>query len=717
MSMKEIIANIKKNSKTEIIIINLIIQFYVFRVTLPFLKYPFILLFLYMIINILFFTKREVLVKSVKEFFKDYSYILLVLLIYLISFIISNKIYLTVFKGVFNAIILCSFFFILNIKIKKKQLNDFLKIFIYTLNILTIFIIVFNLIIKTGIIKNYFYTISKIDYNFALIPTIFSFISILYFLADTKANSFIKFIYNVLLNVYSIQILFSTSRRGIFILLVIMTIILIAQITTLFSKKRLIVRFAKLTRYYILTLVVLITMIFLVVNISSCVFKNTVVDKFGERNSKLIKKSIALSLYRYSDIVGNKKNFNEVYNSIWSSDYNPIDPSCGWGFRNCKKIYPLTGTNSEIVPEDAIGCYIDSLTFQPNKVNKNVLLFKVPSENNMNISSKIYCYVSEDFDGERVSLMVDWKAVNSKLVKNRPLVHYDLNRKETWQCLEINIECNEGIIPIYLSVFKTKERISKGLKGHVIIAYPTYNKNLSSNVSDLKLNSYEKLRLKKAINRENKQNINLNNNLTIYKSTLGFNSLFQLMNSPTEIKEDHIRYLTSKFISEDTTFLPYENELAIDTISSKLIGPRINRWKFAWQIFSKEYNWAEKIIGGGFDHLNWYGFYFHNDKSRSDWPHNPFISVLLYSGLIGFIIFLFTEYRAIRLYLKYIKGHSIFFIFFIISFFFSFFSADSPFNPPIMGFLLIFPFFIHSVYKRDKQNNEVDVNNKEEPNG
>jgi hypothetical protein len=41
-------------------------------------------------------------------------------------------------------------------------------------------------------------------------------------------------------------------------------------------------------------------------------------------------------------------------------------------------------------------------------------------------------------------------------------------------------------------------------------------------------------------------------------------------------------------------------------------------------------------------------------------------------------------------------------IFFLITFFFSFFSAGSPFDPPIMGFFVILPFFIHSINKKIK---------------
>ncbi len=124
-------------------------------------------------------------------------------------------------------------------------------------------------------------------------------------------------------------------------------------------------------------------------------------------------------------------------------------------------------------------------------------------------------------------------------------------------------------------------------------------------------------------------------------------------------------------------------------------------WQFARQIFTKEYNWNQKIFGGGFDFLNWYGYYFHKDKTRSDWPHNPFLSVLLYSGILGLLVYIVLMYKVFYFYIKYIKEYYILFIFFLITFFFSFFSAGNPFDPPMMGFFVILPFFIHSIHKQD----------------
>ena len=164
---------------------------------------------------------------------------------------------------------------------------------------------------------------------------------------------------------------------------------------------------------------------------------------------------------------------------------------------------------------------------------------------------------------------------------------------------------------------------------------------------------------------------------------------------------DLIRNWFKEIIKEDTAYSTPKSSLIIDTVSSYFIDDRLSRWQFAIQIFLKEYSWKQKFFGGGFKFLNWFGYNFLKNKTSTDYPHNPFLSILLYSGIIGLIIYIFLIFRVFSYYLKYLKDYPVLFIFFIITFFFSFFSGANPFDPPIMGFFIILPFFIHSVHKKD----------------
>ena len=126
---------------------------------------------------------------------------------------------------------------------------------------------------------------------------------------------------------------------------------------------------------------------------------------------------------------------------------------------------------------------------------------------------------------------------------------------------------------------------------------------------------------------------------------------------------------------------------------------RSSRWIYAIEICKTKFNTSDKIFGHGFDYLEWYGEKFMGNPNIYDWPHNPFISIFLYSGIVGLFFYSVLLVRVSFLYFKYRLKYGVAAIGFLITFFFSFFSAGSPFDPPIMGFFILLPFFIHSIHK------------------
>jgi len=189
----------------------------------------------------------------------------------------------------------------------------------------------------------------------------------------------------------------------------------------------------------------------------------------------------------------------------------------------------------------------------------------------------------------------------------------------------------------------------------------------------------------------------------MFKSDLLFSPLIYSLS----FSSDPIRDWIKRFISEDTTFYPLKSKIVLSPVSNEFIRDRFMRWEFALKIFVQEYNWKQKLFGDGFLFLNWYGYHFYGEKTRSDYPHNPILQILLYSGIIGVLIYLLFLFKVFYYYLKYIKKYPLLFIFFLITFFFTFFSGGSPFDPPIMGFFVILPFFIHYVQqKTDTEPNE-----------
>jgi len=212
-----------------------------------------------------------------------------------------------------------------------------------------------------------------------------------------------------------------------------------------------------------------------------------------------------------------------------------------------------------------------------------------------------------------------------------------------------------------------------------------------------------------------KNNKLVEDNINISKSAYNnnylasiYSSIIAIMQQINEIDENPFRNWVKNIISEDSVYRHYTAEITIDSTTNNFILERTKRWNFAIQIYAKEFNWAQKIFGGGFAFLNWYGTYFYKDKTKSDWPHNPILFILLYSGIIGMTLYLIIMYKSLLLYLRYLKEYYLFFIFFLITYFFTFFSGGSPFDPPVMGFFMIFPFFINTILKDTNDNTTIE---------
>jgi len=276
--------------------------------------------------------------------------------------------------------------------------------------------------------------------------------------------------------------------------------------------------------------------------------------------------------------------------------------------------------------------------------------------------------------------------------------------KGIWHKYILKALCNNGKAPIYISFSKNGTSDFSSLKGYVIFAYPKF-KVIRSRQDSITTSMYPTETIPGRYHQPHDKTVSDQSNLSNQSRASIIPLTFPLLTFliPDGTDRDLIRKLTAKFISEDTTYYGYKKILVVDKISNKFIAQRVSRWQFAAQIFLKEYNWKQKVFGGGFNFLNWFGYYFEKNKTLSDYPHNPFLSVLLYSGLFGLIIYLIFLYKVIYYYIRNIRNYPIMFLFFAITFFFSFFSAGSPFDPPLMGFFMVFPFLMHYIETKKEE--------------
>lgn len=729
----------------EITLINLTFLFFILRGSIPFFKYPFILLYL----CLLFFSivrHSGQYISALKIFFKDYFLVLFLTLIIVISFFISNKLYLNVFKDTLNTLIIISIFFLMSFFIKTKEDIN------YALNNLTGLIILFAILISAKGFYNLFHLPSvsgqtyvngipqsigtvafEVDNNFDILPVLLGFIGLLFFSVKSgfKLNSVIL---NFLFLLFTFSVLMSSSRRGLIVLFLILFFLLLVQILNFICRNEIIKTIASKTFLILPVLILLVFASFFLTRYSSYAFKNKALEMMGSENIFETKAKITSIIFRYTNIFNKEITFHDLYTSIWTPVFNSSDPESSWGTRNHKNIFPLTGANVEIVPRDARGYMLDNTciaSYGKNYSDAYSLLTKLDAKKGDRYLANVFCYASEDFDGDLIRLTVGTDCINKNMVTGKPVAYYDLKLKGVWKKLEIDFRCTSSdTIPLYISFLKNGVNDFSKLKGYVIFAYPNFEKISSSYGSIInghyrQFHGYGNAENMKFINVGFKKNnlgnsfLNLNDisyepirtiRLHNIKNWCNFSEMLPEVRSflfdtiQKTQNQDPIREFAAKFISEDTIYYGYKKELFVDEVFNKYGDERIGRWIFAIQIFSREYLWKQKIFGGGFNFTNWYGSYFLKDKSKSDYPHNPLLSVLLYSGIFGLLLYLFFLYKIFNYYYKYRKIYPLLLIFFIITFFFAFFSGGSPFDPPILGYFVILPFFIHSVHKKKIQN-------------
>jgi hypothetical protein len=732
------------NRKREIIFISLIILLFVFRSAIPLFKYPFLLIAtVYSIYVVLKY--RQGIFEELKLFFKNYSLLLILFILLLISFAFSQKIYLSVLKDIINAIVLFTLFFLLMFVVTSKNEIKYFEDSFVSLSI------IFALIISVLVLLNIYdifhyadyyssYDIKVMDYNFALLPVFYAFLGILHSVMKPISKSK-QLISNIILILFSFYIFSAGSRRGIFLFSIICILVVTNKIVSIFKKKGTFFTLGSNLNIFILWLLLFPVFLFFFIFHTSYNFKSRSLELIGSKNGYYAKTNLSSNLYRYVSLFNRDITLADFYKKTWSVSFDPRDPDNGWGEGIFKVVYPLNGQNVEIVPAGSKGYLLDKTCryFHSNHhAYTNTLIRNNKVEKSDVLLASVYCFVSDEFNGSMVCIRSEGSTFGNTVAQ------YNLNQKDVWQKLSISAICDAGNAPVYLYFnYQGVTDFSK-LKGFVIFAYPHYEiKDSSSDSSGISENEIRKISHKSLENDVHILNGKFyNKDLLIYRPS-DVNSLYGheaikktsyinvikasfflprikqerqmtgLYDSGKSFQDsvllgtdtDLIRNWIAKLISEDTTFFPFKNDLQVSNSANDFSDGRISRWSFAIQIFLKEFNWRQKIFGGGFSFLNWYGYYFDRDKTISDYPHNPFLYILLYSGIIGLVLYIFLLYKVFYYYLKYSREAPLLFIFFLITFFFAFFSGGSPFDPPIMGFFAILPFFIHSIHKKEDQKN------------
>jgi len=355
-----------------------------------------------------------------------------------------------------------------------------------------------------------------------------------------------------------------------------------------------------------------------------------------------------------------------AYPEYGMADFNPLQPNT-WATRQYKEVFRLRGENVEIVPGDARGYLIDrdsrGTSYGGNSYSVTTIIDTILREGD-HISASVFCYVSEDFNGDHVRIESRGRTAGSREV------YYDLNRKGIWQELTLTTASKHGAASINLRIAKSGFDDFKKVNGNVIFAAPTY---------------------RVMRNQESRAIINKLPGPLVLEGKMIFGSfsvLGYLMHVGLKSVNDSVQYGDPSVQTEDYNLF---------------LGPRLDRWKYAWWIYTKEYSWNQRIIGGGFDYMGQFGRKFFNNPSSLDWPHNPFISVLLYSGVLGLLAYFWVFVKVFKIYYRTRKKYGLFFLSFLVTYIFAFFSANSPLDPSVLGLFIVLPFYFHHVERSNKE--------------
>jgi len=153
--------------------------------------------------------------------------------------------------------------------------------------------------------------------------------------------------------------------------------------------------------------------------------------------------------------------------------------------------------------------------------------------------------------------------------------------------------------------------------------------------------------------------------------------------------------LTSVIESSSQITSVFDRLLTLEDISSQENGTRIDRWEYAFVLFSETPVFS-KLFGDGFDYLKTFGYKF--DVGDSDYPHNVWISSLLYGGVIGFLSTLFLTFYVFFFLYKRRYVFREFFVWYVLFILINFTSSNTIYSTRIFVVLLLLPFlsFCHT---------------------
>ena len=446
-------------------LVGIALLLFISRMAFPGLKYLFVPAF---VLSLIPFYKdlRSLNTNVFIYFLKNIWQFLVVGIFICIGFILTDKIIILPIKEIINFFIIFTFLiqFYLLTQNYRTYTHSLIKYFIFFSVVIAAmglfhFILCFNRYPNSG-------TSIVSDNNFYALFSAIGIIAISFNCISVKKKKYT--LDNIFLSILFLNMFFSFSRRGVFIL-ILFVLILTALLVSSLIRKQYCIYFKKFRFFWIFTLffsIIFVSYVFIPPELRKRASDVTGIRCFGLKTF-----SNAL-FYEYSTIFTNKLTYSDIKEQYFYLSFDPNDPAT-WGTRKHKVISHLTGDNVEIVPSEAKGYMLDN-TSNSSTWNNNAYSYSMIGNDSVNngdiIKASVYCYVSTGFNGT-------WARLSSSgTTYGERASNYNLSRKGTWQKLSIIVKCKKGIAPVNLYFSKYGVTDFRSLKGYVIFAYPQYHK-------------------------------------------------------------------------------------------------------------------------------------------------------------------------------------------------------------------------------------------------
>jgi hypothetical protein len=136
----------------------------------------------------------------------------------------------------------------------------------------------------------------------------------------------------------------------------------------------------------------------------------------------------------------------------------------------------------------------------------------------------------------------------------------------------------------------------------------------------------------------------------------------------------------------------------IRSLNSRGMESRMVRWSLAMDIYEAQ-STRQKLLGSGFDYMQTYEEKFSYLHHSPDYPHNYFLSALLYSGQVGLLVLASFIIQVMFLYIRHLRQETFIASIFFLVFLFNFISGNTFFSVKLLPILSLVPLLYSRILK------------------